>query len=261
MRRSALLILLAVLAVAVAVPASIAGAAAPDAQTAAKAKKKTGKKKAAKCKTAKKKGKAKSKGKARKSLAADSAAKGKAKGKGKGKGKKKAKKKCGKAKKKAPKRNRRVRTPYEQKLIEKFRERAESRPKPVKQPTIEDMVPADGTYTSAAAPGLTVTISGGSKNARVVYTVPKANFSVLCQAHITGDGVAVDISGPLSPSQSTKRGYLQLHKYDAQGSRGVNGSIGKDGSFTLNVDAGFAYPPDPNATCSGYSSLAGTLVK
>ncbi len=256
MKRSALIILLAVLAVAVAVPASIAGAAAPDAQTAAaKAKKKAGKKKATKCKTAKKKGKAKGKGKARKSLATDAAAKSKAKGK------KKAKKKCGKAKKKAPKRNRRVRSPYEQKLIEKFKERAESKPKPVKQPTIQDMVPADGTYTSAAAPGLTVTISGGSKNVRVVYTVPKAQYDSNCQSHVAGDGVSVDISGPLTPSQSTKRGYLQLHKYDAQGSQGVDGSIGKDGSFTFTVNASFAYPPDPNATCSGYSSLAGTLVK
>ncbi len=257
MRRSALLILLAVLAVAVAVPTSIAGAAAPDAQTAAKAKKKAGKKKAGKCKTAKKKGKAKSKGKARKSLTADSAAKGK----GKAKGKKKAKKNCGKAKKKAPKRPKRVRSPYEQKLIEHFRKRAEERPKPVKPPTIEDMVPADGTYTSAAAPGLTVTISGKSTNARVVYTVPKAQYSPNCQAHIAGDGVAVDISGPLTPSQSTKRGYLQLYKSQGNDSWSVNGSIGKDGSFTFTVDASFAYPPDPNATCSGYLPLAGTLVK
>lgn len=255
MRRTAMLILLAVIAVAVAVPASIAGAAVPDAQTAAKAKKKAGKKKAGKCKTAKKKGKAK--GKARKSLAADAAAKGKAKAKGK----KKAKKNCGKAKKKAPKRNRRVRTPYEQKLIDKFKQRSESKPKPVKPPTIQDMVPADGTYTSASAPGLTVTISGGSKNVRVVYTVPKAQYDSLCQAHVAGDGVLVDISGPLTPSQSTKRGYLQLYKSESGNSWSADGSIGKDGSFTLSVNASFAYPLDPNATCSGYSSLAGTLVK
>jgi hypothetical protein len=268
-----LLILLAVIAVAVAVPASIAGAAAPDAQTAAKAKKKTGKKKAAKCKTAKKKGKAKGKakgkGKARKSLAADAAAKGKSKAKGKGK--KKGKKKCGKAKAKGKSKGKspqRYRSPLDKMILEQFKARPKPpAPKPV--PTIKDMVPADGTYTAASAPGLTVTISGDSKNARVVYTVPTAEFEPLCQAHVTGDGVVVDLSGPLIPSQSTKRGSLQLHESQsinhptipAHNTWSVSGSIGKDGSFTLNVGASFPYPPDLWATCSGTSHLTSTLAK
>jgi hypothetical protein len=77
------------------------------------------------------------------------------------------------------------------------------------------------------------------------------------------------VSGAFTPSTSTKRGSLQLHKSEsinhptipAHNTWSVTGSIGKDGSFTLNVDASFPYPPDQWATCSGSSYLTGTLVK
>jgi hypothetical protein len=250
------------------------GAAAALAPAQAAAKKKAGKKKkAAKCKAAKKKAKGKAKGKARKSLATNSA-----KAKGKAKGKKKAKRKCGKAKAKPkPKsglerRLERKRNPYEQKLVDRYRERREqmeerirNAPKPL---TLQDVAPADGAYTSSAAPGLTVTISGNSSQARVVYTVPKTTFDNLCQSHTEGE--PVDITGPIAISQSTKRGSLMLHasqpvdpNIGANKSQSVNGSIGQDGSFTLTISASFPYPPDKGATCSSFPppQLTGTLVK
>lgn len=258
MRRSLLLVLIAVLAVAVAAPAMATAGAAPDTQASAKKKGKA-KKKAAKCKTAKKKAKGKAKGKGRKSLATDSA---KRKAKGKAKAKRKS---CGKAKPKTTPRRvsprKRHHSPIEEKFLERLKQRQERRESRPPAPTIKDMVPADGTYTAAAAPGLTVTISAGGTQARVVYTVPKTAFSTECQAHT--EGVLVDLSGELSPSQSTQRGYIMFNDSrpmpDSR-SWGVQGSIGKDGSFTMSVTAGFPYPPDPNASCSGYAQLTGQLV-
>ncbi len=263
MKRSILLALVAALTLALGAGTATA-AVDGGAQTAAK--KKAGKKKAAKCKTAKKK--AKGKAKARKSLAAaESAAK-----KGKAKGKKKAKRKCAKAKPKpkvAPRK--RSRNPIAERIAEKMRERREqmeerrrNAPKPL---TLPDVTLADGTYTSASAPGLTVTISGGSSQARVQYTVPKSAFDTTCQAHTEGE--AVDVSGEISISQSTKRGFLMLHASQvvnptigASRSQSVTGSIGQDGSFQLTIQASFPYPPDQGATCSSTSpALAGTLTK
>lgn len=268
MRRSMLLVLIAALALAIAVPATASQGTgtAPAAEAAAKAKGKKGKKKAAKCKTAKKK--AKGKARARKSLAAaDSAAK-----KGKAKGKRKAKRKCGKAKAK-PKSSprKRSRNPIAERIADKMRERREemeerrrNAPKPL---TLPDVTLADGTYTSTSAPGLTVTISSNSSQARVAYTVPKSAFDTLCQAHTEGE--PVDIAGEISISQATKRGYLMLHASQtvnptigAAKSQSVTGSIGKDGTFELLVQASFPYPPDQGATCSSTSpQLTGTLVK
>jgi hypothetical protein len=264
-RRTIMLALVAALALALGAGSATA-AVDGGAQTAAK--KKAGKKKAAKCKAAKKK--AKGKAKARKSHAvADSAAKKKA-------GKKKGKAKCAKPKAKAkPKSSprKRVRNPYEQRIVDRYRERREqmeerrrNAPKPL---TLPDVVPADGTYTSASAPGLTVTISANSTQARVQFVVPKEAFDAgVCRDGTQGE--AVDITGPISISQSTKRGHLMLHASQpvdpskgAYRSQDVTGSIGKDGSFDLSIGASFPAPTDLNATCSAFPPprATGTLVK
>lgn len=260
MKRSILLVLVAALALAIGANATAAASAGASGDAQAAAKKKA-KKKAAKCK-AKKKAKGKGKAKGRRSLAAASA-----KGKAKAKGRKGKRRGCGKAKRKATPRprgieRRRMRSPHAEKLLERFRERQERRESRPPAPTIKDMVPEDGTYTAAAAPGLTVTISAGGTQARVAYTVPKTAFSTQCQAHT--EGVLVDLSGELSPSQSTQRGYVMFDdSRPMPDSRrwSVNGSIGKDGSFQLSVSASFPYPPDPNASCSGYAQLTGQLVR
>jgi hypothetical protein len=274
-------ILLALAAIALAVgltttAAAGAAASASDGAQAAqkgKAKKKAAKKKAAKCKAAKKKGKAKGKGKARRSAVADSAAK---RGKGKAKGKKKVKRNCGKAKGKSKPKvapRRRARSPYEQKIVDRYRERREQmeeRRRQAQEPlTNQDVAPADGTYTAASAPGLTVAITGDSTHARVVYTVSPDAFDATCKPHTAGE--AVDITGPITISQSTKRGSLMLHASQPVGdpsvgaarSQSVTGSIGQDGSFDLSISASFPYPSDMNATCSAFPppKLAGTLVK
>lgn len=264
MRRSLLLVLIAALALAVAVPAGASSGAAPDARaTAAKGKKKGAKKKAAKCKTAKQKGRAK--GKARKSLAAADAA---AKGKGKAKGKKKAKRKCAKPKAKAnptPKTSprKRARSPYEQRLVERYmekrqqmEERRNSRPP---TPTLQDVAPVDGTYTAASAPGLTVTVSDNSTQARVTYTLAKTAFhGEVCQ---TKD-VAIDVSGAMSYSQSAGKAYLSASFSAPNGdSRSVTGYLGKDGSFQLGASASYEEPPGAGSYCSGNTQLTGLLVK
>ncbi len=268
MKRTILLALVAALMLALGAGTATA-AVDGGAQTAAK--KKAGKKKAAKCKAAKKK--AKGKAKARKSLAAaDSAAK-----KGKAKGKRKAKRKCAKAKAKPkPKSNpktsprKRVRNPYEQRMVDRYRERREqmeerrqNAPKPL---TLQDVAPADGTYTTATAPGLTVTVSGNSTQARVQYTVPKSAYDAACQAETAGE--AVDITGGFSIAHETKRGFLMLHASQpvtatTQRSQSVTGSIGKDGTFTLTISASFPYAANPGANCSETPGppLTGTLVK
>lgn len=263
MKRRILLALVAALALAVGVNTAATAAAGTSADAQATAKKKAGKKKAAKCKTAKKK--AKGKAKARKSLAAaDSAAKKNGKAKGK-----KAKKKCAKAKakpkpKSGPKRRfERKRLPHEQEIVDRYRERREelerrreSRP-PV--PTVQDMAPADGTYTSPSVPGLTVTVSGNSTQARITYTLPKTAFSgAPCQ---TKD-VPVDVSGEIVKS-STGKGYVSLINSAPNGdSSGATGYLGKDGSFTLSVQASYQEPPGSGAYCSGFvNGLTGVLVK
>jgi hypothetical protein len=255
-KRSILLALVAALTLALGAGTATA-AVDGGAQTAAK--KKAGKKKAAKCKTAKKK--AKGKARARKSLAAaDSAAK-----KGKAKGKKKAKRKCGKAKAKPkakPSPRQRVRSPQDQRIVDRYRDKREQMEERLrnrtKAPTVQDVAPLDGTYTSVSAPGLTVTVSGNSTQARVTYTLAKTAFyGEVCQ---TKD-VAIDVSGALSVSQ-TGKAHLSADVNAPNGDRqSANGYLGKDGSFELGISASYEEPPGKGSFCSGNTQLSGLLSK
>ena len=111
--------------------------------------------------------------------------------------------------------------------------------------------------TAAAAPGLTVTVSGNSTQARVTYTLPMTAFNgAECQ---TKD-VAVDVSGALSLSQ-TGKAYLMADVSEPNGNRrSATGYLGKDGSFQLGVSAMYEEPPGAGSFCSGSTQLTGTLV-
>lgn len=267
-RSSRTLALFAVLALAItafAAPVAVAtdGAASSDGVAQASAKRgKKGKKKAATCKAKKGKtgnGKA---GKGKRGRAIASAAKG-------SRGKKKSKpKSCSKAKatpKPKPDANRpsdhddrkqRPSNPRERRE-QRERERNDRRPTPPARRAPTVFAPADGTYTAAAVPGLTMTISARGTRARVLYTLAKADFSgALCQTQ----DVAVDL--PAELSRSTDGSGIMGHALLAGGSTAdVLGKVGVDGTFSFTVSVLSPYPPDPSATCSGSRFLTGVLTR
>jgi hypothetical protein len=227
LRRSALLILLAVITVAVAVPASVAGAAAPDAQTAAKAKKKTGKKKAAKCKTAKKQGKAKGKKKAGKSLA-DSAAK------------KKAKKKAAKCKAKPKKKA-------------KAKPRAPAGPKgPVSPPPTPPpgAVLGDGGYKDSGT-GLNVIVRDGGQTAEVSFVVPADDGC-------PGIGALIGSTKPFtrSATQAKASDTVSIPGLGVQVTWNLTVQL-PSLTYVLQLDSQYSMPVE----CASQTTRQGTLVK
>lgn len=129
-----------------------------------------------------------------------------------------------------------------------------TRPTPRAPATV---VPADGTYTSAAVPGLTFTISGGGRSGRILYTVPKSAFSeVVCQT----EDVAVDL--PVEISRSTGRsGVIGDEQLPGGGLVDVLGFVDATGAFGFSLGASHPYAADPSATCSANVRLEGTLAR
>ncbi|MDO8209579.1 hypothetical protein [Conexibacter sp. CPCC 206217] len=271
-RSSRTLALFAALALAImALVAPLAGAAdsaaSSDGVAQASARRgKNGKKRAATCTAKRGKGKpGKGKrGSGKRGRAIASAAKGK-RGKAKGKPKR-----CSKTKatpKQKPNANRpsdrhdrkqgRPSNPRERRE-QRERERNDRRPTPPTRRAPTVLAPADGIYTAAAAPGLTVTISARGTSARIVYTVAKADFSdAVCQTQ----DVAVDVPAQLSPSTggSGITGHVLL--LAGTGTADVLGKIAADGTFSLNVNVLVPYAANPGATCSGSKFLTGVLAR
>lgn len=145
---------------------------------------------------------------------------------------------------------------------ERRREREEAkgrrRPTAPKPAAPVRVAPADGSYTAAAAPGLTFTISDGGTRGRIAYTVPKSDFDgTVCQT----DDVVVAVPIELSRSNDGGSGMIGSQQLPGGGSASILGSVSGAGAFTVTISTNRPYAPDPTATCSASSRLTGTLVR
>lgn len=245
-------VLAVVLALAFAPAASAAGAAGSDAaQTSAN----RGKRKASTC-TKRRAAKGR-RGRARRSVAAEASARGSSR-----KGRKRTKS-CS-TKRATPKRDdsargdRPSRDPRERRR-QREEEKGRRRPTPAKPTTPAKLAPADGTYTVASVPGLTVTISGDGTRGRIVATVPKSDFDeAVCQT----EDIPVDVPLELSRSNDASRsGVIGNQQLPGDGTVSVLGFVAADGSFGVSLNTTRPYLPNPGSTCAAFTRLTGTLTR
>jgi hypothetical protein len=261
-------------AVAVCAPAAhAASAAGGDAQVSAR--KGRARQKAGRCTTGRR-GARRGRGKARRSDAAAQASARGAKGRRgrRGAGGKRGKR-CGRA---APKRGNgggsqgggggergggrdrdrgRPESPSERRR-EREEEKGRRRPEPARPTAPVARIPEDGSYSAAAEPGMTLTIAGDGKSGRLLYTVPRGDFSeALCQT----EDVAVSIPLEFSPSEGSRSGVIGAQQLPGGGTASVLGSVARDGSFGISLSTNRPYAPDPTATCAASTRLEGTLTR
>ncbi|HST40761.1 MAG TPA: hypothetical protein VLK58_14695 [Conexibacter sp.] len=141
---------------------------------------------------------------------------------------------------------------------EREEEKGRHRPTPPRPTAPAKVAPADGTYTAAGAPGLTITISGDGTRGRLVATVAKSDFDeAVCQT----DDIPVDVPLELSRSNDGRSGVIGNQQLPGNGTAAVLGFIAADGSFGINLNTTRPYAPNPGSTCAAYTRLTGTLAR